>query len=65
MPVSSISATFSQFSKCSLIENWLTSFWMLRPASGFLAPWHSKQYFWKAGGGVGATAPRLGVGAWA
>ena len=25
---------------------------MLRPASGFLVPWHSKQYFWKVPGGT-------------
>ena len=29
-----------------------TSFSMLRPASGFLVPWHSKQYFWNAAGGM-------------
>src|SRR3954469_24857423 len=31
-----------------------TSFSMLRPASGFFVPWHSKQYFWKVAGGVAA-----------
>ena len=69
MPVSSMSATFSQFSECALIENCPTSFSMLRPASGFLVPWHSKQYFWnvEAGGGAGAAPPRraVGAGAWA
>jgi hypothetical protein len=25
---------------------------MLRPASGFFVPWHSKQYFWKVPGGT-------------
>ena len=66
MPVSSISAIFSQDSECVAMENWPTSFWMLRPASGFFVPWHSKQYFWKAGGGVAAedgAVPRRGVGA--
>ena len=50
---------------------------MLSPASGFLVPWHSKQYFWKVDGGValgrvfggaeavraGAVAERLGANA--
>ena len=42
---------------------------MLSPASGFLVPWHSKQYFWKVevGGGAGVAVPRRGegAGAWA
>ena len=47
---------------------------MLRPASGFLVPWHSKQYFWKVrraerGGWraqrVLGAAGRRPAGAWA
>ena len=34
------------------MEKRVTSFSMLSPASGFLVPWHSKQYFWNAAGGV-------------
>src|SRR5690349_9014912 len=54
MPVSSISATFSHCCQCAPMENWPTSRSMLRPASGFLVPWHSKQYFWNVTGGTDA-----------
>ena len=62
MPVSSISAIFSQSSASVAIENRSTRFAILSPASGCLVPWHSKQYFWNVLGGVAATTLRRDEG---